>query len=142
MPRPVRFQRSLSAILLGLLIVGLTACGESDRQTRVGEFVWLDDPTPHAVRLVFEPHKTQTDGPRWNVEFHFSYGEGTYTYRGTLEGSLADGPLSGQVVSEDGAQTFQLTGIVENGRFTGRHEEIIPHRDPHPTGSLTFGPEP
>lgn len=123
---------SLAALLL--LAPGTGAGASADRKLE-GEYAWNQGPTG-PLTAVFTP-----DGEGWKVAFHFRFRGRDRTYRGTAEGDLSDGELSGEVKNENRRRTFTFEGKFENGTFRGTHAELTSGR-PQATGTLTLSEQP
>lgn len=105
-------------------------------QTLTGDFVWerSDKNITGDLEAVFEP----TGDSAWNVSFHFIFDNEKHVYSGTAEGSLTDGTLKGQVMSDgDKPQPFEFEGTFADGSFEGTHAGFR-QGDRSPTGTLTL----
>ena len=128
----------LAAIAVTVLLFvqgGALPSGDVVRLT--GEFVWKHMNHTGDLDAVF----TRTGDGAWGVEFRFVWEGELLVFRGTAEGSLTDGSLSGTVVTEEPQrpQTFLFAGRFERGRFTGTHKASQASGGTHPTGTLTLG---
>ena len=129
------------AILVTLAILLLTApdgtVRSGDDVLLSGEFHWKHMNHTGDLDAVF----TKTGDGAWGVEFRFVWEGKRHVFRGTAEGSLTDGELRGNVVTDttERPQTFFFAGRFERGRFTGTHTALQASGGTHPTGTLTLG---
>ncbi len=124
-------------VLTLLLSVQDGAVPSGDEVTLTGEFLWKHMNHTGDLDAVF----TKTGDGAWGVEFRFVWEGELHVFRGTAEGSLTDGELRGNVVTEtpQRPQTFFFAGRFERGRFTGTHTALQASGGTHPTGTLTLG---
>ena len=131
-------MKSAALLLIIATAIFLPAQAEEtpadDTRTLNGEFHWTDRGKRGDIEAVFTP---AGDG-KWDVAFHFSFRRQEHVFRGTAEGSLSDGALSGEVFSENRRRTFTFNGKFKDGKFRGDHAEIEGGRK-HSTGTLTLG---
>lgn len=123
-------------IVLALLLqVG--AAGSEDEVTLTGGFLWKHMNHKGDLDAVF----TKTGDGAWGVEFRFVWEDELHVYRGTAEGSLTDGELRGEAVTDnpERPQTFFFEGRFEHGQFTGTHTALQASGGTHTTGTLTLG---
>ena len=108
-----------------------------DEVTLTGEFLWEHMNHTGDLHAVF----TKTGDSAWGVEFQFVWEGELHVYRGTAEGSMTDGELRGNVVTDNPArpQTFFFAGRFERGRFAGAHAALQASGATYPTGTLTLG---
>ena len=124
-------------LLTLLLFVPDGAVPSSDEVALTGEFLWKHMNHTGDLEAVF----TKTCDREWGVEFRFVWEGELHVFRGTAEGSLTDGELRGNVVTENPQrpQTFFFAGRFERGRFAGTHKALQASGGTHPTGTLTLG---
>ena len=124
-------------VLTLLLSVQDGAVPSGDEVTLTGEFLWKHMNHTGDLDAVF----TKTGDGAWGVEFRFVWEGELHVFRGTAEGSLTDGELRGNVVTDspERPQTFFFAGTSDGGRFTGTHRALQPSGGTHPTGTLTLG---
>ena len=124
-------------VLTLLLSVQDGAVPSGDEITLTGEFLWKHMNHTGDLDAVF----TKTGDGAWGVEFRFVWEGELHVFHGTAEGSLTDGELRGNVVTEnpERPQTFFFSGKSERGRFTGTHTALQASGGTHPTGTLTLG---
>lgn len=104
-----------------------------DSVTLYGSYLWRADPRdPGELRAVFTP----TGRGLWKVAFHFRFSGRKHAYRGTAEGSLGNGRLSGKVRDERGRRTFFFEGNSRDGHFSGTHSEEKRAGSAEATGTL------
>ena len=122
-----------------VLLVAAPALLAAESQTLNGEFVWdrSDEEITGALKAVFEPTGENT----WDVTFYFTWEDEDRVWNGTAEGSLGNGTLTGNAVSDDERQTqFEFEGtFAEDGSFAGTHQVIQESGEKRSTGSLTLG---
>ncbi len=117
-----------------LLIAAAVQLGASDgRRTLNGNFMSGYQDRVKPLRAVFTP----AGGGGWQVAFFFEFNGRDHEFRGTAEGSLGEGELSGRVQNEDRQRTFTFKGSFESGLFKGTHAEIG-RRGEQQTGTLTL----
>ncbi len=124
-------------VLTLLLSVQDGAVHSGDEVTLTGEFLWKHMNHTGDLDAVF----TRTGDGLWGVEFRFVWEGELHVYRGTADGSLTDGELHGNVVTDNPErrpQTFFFAGRFEGGRFTGTHTALQAGGGTHPTGTLTL----
>ncbi len=124
-------------VLTLLLFVQGDAVPAGDEVTLTGEFLWKHMNHKGDLDAVF----TKTGDGAWGVEFRFVWEGEPHAFRGTADGSLTDGELSGSIVTTNPQrpQTFFFAGRFERGRFTGTHTALQTSGGTHPTGTLTLG---
>ena len=124
-------------VLTLLLVVQHGAVRSGDEVTLTGEFFWRHMNHTGDLDAVF----TKTGDGAWGVEFRFVWEGELHVYRGTAEGSMTDGELLGNVVTDnpERPQTFFFAGRFERGRFTGTHTALQPRGGMYPTGTLFLG---
>ena len=102
-----------------------------------GEFLWNNEGRTGDVKAIF----TEGEEGKWNVAFHFTWEGEPHVYAGTAVGSLSEGELKGEVLTDGGRQrTFKFAGAFEDGTFHGTHQSIGKDGKPRPTGTLTLQP--
>lgn len=124
-----------------MLVAGFSAHA-ADSKTLTGEYFWkqADENFPDQnlsrgpLEAIFEPKGEGT----WAVSFHFEFQGEKHIYTGTAEGSLTDGALTGEVVTDDQRSTFTFEGAFEDGRFTGTHASMR-EGTTKDLGTLTLG---
>ena len=121
--------RRAAPIIALLLAAPAAAAGAEDRRTLEGEYRSRHGDGP--VTATF----TRVGSGRWEVAFDFTFNGRRRTYRGTAEGSFAEGTLRGRVENEYGRRTFTFRGEYEDGVFRGRHAELKRGREV-PTGTI------
>jgi hypothetical protein len=110
-------------MLLVVLVLAAIQTGSvpaAEERTLTGEYWWEESNRGGDLRSVFTP----TDEGTWDVVFYFTFSGESHVYRGTAQGSLTQGALSGKVVNESKRRTFTFEGIVKDGVFEGTHAEI------------------
>ena len=129
---------AIAVTLLALLLpVQDGAVHSGDEVTLTGEFLWKQMNHTDDLEAVF----TKTSDGAWGVEFRFVWEGKLHVYRGTAEGSLTDGELLGNVVTDnpERPQTFFFAGRFEHGQFTGTHTALQARGGMYPTGTLILG---
>lgn len=120
-----------------LLTTPLAAADAAESQTLQGEFVWerQDGTVAGPLTAVFEP----TAKGAWDVSFHFTFEDKDYVYTGTAEGSLSEGELKGNVMSDgDEPQPYTFSGtFAKDGSFAGVHH-YLGDEEARKTGSMTL----
>lgn len=111
---------------------GLSAAPESS-QTFNGTYLWEQPGEMGTLEATFKP----TGEGSWEVSFHFVFNGSPHTYVGTAQGSLVDGALEGQVLSDGRKRTFIFKGAFKAGKFTGTHAEKTRGSEER-TGTLTL----
>lgn len=108
-------------LVVALATTPIAVAADSASQTLTGTFTSGFQDRPKTVRAVFEP----ADEGNWKVTFYFKFNGQNHEYRGTAEGSIGDGGLTGEVVSDGGRQrTFTFAGEFDKkGNFKGTHSE-------------------
>ncbi len=127
------------ALLLSALpsLFGMNAAPSSGSVTLHGSYIWKGDPRdPGELRAVFTP---QEEG-RWRVAFHFRFDGRKHVYRGSAQGSLENGRLSGTVKNERGNRTFLFDGTARDGNFSGNHSERRRNGRTEKSGTLRLSP--
>ena len=119
-----------------LLAPGALLAEEAATQTLTGEYQWnRPDEKPGPIKAVFTA--TDKEGT-WDVSFHFNFRDEDHIWSGQAKGSLTDGELSGEVMSDgDKPSPFVFEGKFEDGVFTGTHAGLRDgeRRD---TGTITL----
>lgn len=104
-----------------------------------GEYLYLNEMDKTELgnlEAVFTP-----DGEnRWTVRFFVMYGDQLGDYEGTAQGSLTDGPLSGEVRGDFVGQSFEFRGAFEQGVFRGTHRSVTA-KTATDTGTLILYPK-
>jgi hypothetical protein len=130
-------QRIRWAALLGLLVLTAMPALAGNDVTLEGGFVWEREDGNHEGDLtaIFTP---KGEG-EWSVAFHFDWEDGPHVYTGTCSGSLEEGELSGDIVSDgDGEMKFKFSGAFEDGLFSGTHGFVTEEGDLKNAGTLTL----
>lgn len=78
--------------------------------------------------------------PTWTVVFTVTFDTADYTYKGTAEGSLDEGELSGEVEDASGDRRFMFRGKHREGKFHAVHAETT-GGFVTPTGEMTLSAE-
>jgi hypothetical protein len=115
---------------------GLSAASESSH-TFSGTYLWEQPGEMGTLEATFKP----TGEGVWDVSFQFVFNGSPHTYVGTAQGSLVDGALEGQVLSDGRKRTFVFKGAFKAGTFTGTHAEKTRGSEER-TGTLTLGSAP
>ena len=123
---------ALAMVLMLLPAVGSDANTE-ETQTLNGSYKWDQGDSEGALEAVFTPLTEDT----WGVSFYFKFRGKPHTYTGTATGSLTDGPLSGEVKTENKRRTFSFEGTMKEGVFSGTHAELD-EDEQYQTGTLTL----
>ncbi|MCG8461092.1 MAG: hypothetical protein MI919_32815 [Holophagales bacterium] len=111
----------VAALALLLVLPGMAVAGEAESKTFEGEYQWNRQDEPGAIKAVF----TATGENQWKVDFYFTFREEDHVYSGTAEGSLENGSLTGEVVSDgEEPHPFTFEGTVKNGVFEGTHASV------------------
>ena len=124
------------ALLVALPGLAWAADGATETQTLEGEYVWKrqDKDISGPLKAIFEA----TGEASWNVAFHFTFEDEEHVYEGTATGSLTDGPLAGEVMTDgDEPRPFSFTGEFVNGSFEGTHSGMR-DGETHRTGTLSL----
>ncbi|MEM8933059.1 MAG: hypothetical protein AAGE94_17870 [Acidobacteriota bacterium] len=128
-------------LILGLLIAPCAMAGDeaasADAQTLEGEYIWKrqDKDISGALKAVFEPTGEST----WNVAFYFQFEDEDHIYKGTAEGSLTDGELKGDVMTDgDEPRPFYFSGEFVDGNFNGTHWGMRDNGDRADTGTMSL----
>lgn len=85
--------------------------------TLSGWFTWGKRPQKHDLRGVF----TKTGSNRYDVAWHFRWGNKPQLYRGTMAGDFRRGRVQGQAGS--GGRTWTFEGTARNGTLSCKHYE-------------------
>ena len=129
---------AMRALLL-LLVASLTGIAfASDNETLTGTFVWTNDDGEGTgdLKAVF----TEAGDNAWKVAFYFDWEGDPHVWKGTAEGNLSNGKLSGEVTADlDDPVTFSFAGKFEQGTFHGTHSQIREEGKRKQTGTLTLG---
>jgi hypothetical protein len=133
----VRVAAIAVTVLTLMLPVQNGAVHSGDEVTLTGEFLWKHMNHTGDLDAVF----TKIGDGAWGVEFRFVWEGELHVYRGTAEGSVTDGGLRGNVVTDNPTRprTFFFAGRFERGRFTGTHTALQASGGTYPTGTLTLG---
>lgn len=117
-------------IVMGSLwLAAFGACVQAaDKQTWTGEYQW-DNGGTGDLRAVF----TAKGENRWKVAFHFRFDKKNRVFKGTAEGSLEAGQLTGTV--KDGRKRRTFEAKVADGVLEGPHFEVGSD-GPFATGTL------
>lgn len=127
----VLMSLALMITLPGLVVAEAPA---ADETTLTGEFKWnrMDEPGP--IKAVFTP---AGDG-KWDVSFYFDFRDEPHVYSGTAEGSLSEGALKGNVMSDgEKPSPFSFEGKFVDGTFEGVHHSLR-DEEPAETGTITL----
>jgi len=129
---------AMRALLL-LLVASLGGMAlASDDETLTGTFVWNNDDgeVTGDLKAVFAPAGDRA----WKVAFYFDWEDEPHIWKGTAEGNLSDGKLSGEVTADlDEPVTFSFAGSFEEGTFQGTHSQMREKGERKQTGTLTLG---
>lgn len=102
-------------------------------ETLTGEYQWNRQEKPGPIKAVF----VATDANEWDVSFYFTFREEDHVYSGKASGSLTDGSLRGEVMSDgENPRPFVFEGAFENGVFNGTH--ATQGEDGEETGTITL----
>jgi hypothetical protein len=112
------YLKVIVAVLFAILAVNRADAAEKRTLTGTLMSGYQDGADP--VRAVFSPRGEN----QWNVSFFFKFNGYNHAYRGTADGSLSGGELSGEVVNETRQRRFSFSGAIREGKFTGRHAEL------------------
>ena len=82
---------------------------------------------------------TPTGKDMWDVTFNFMWEGNPRTWKGTAQGSLTDGSLKGEVLTDEpeNPNTFRFDGAFENGTFQGKHG-VVKKGELKDRGTLTM----
>lgn len=117
------------------LLAAVVPAGAGEPTTMKGEFLWNNENRTGALEAKFTP----TGEGTWDVVFHFTWEDQPHAWAGTASGSLLDGELRGEVMSDgERQQPFVFEGSFTNGTFNGTHGSMRDgeRRD---LGTLTLG---
>ena len=127
------FARCVLVLTLALLASAVMADDGVAMQTMNGEYLWTRMDSPGPIKAEF----VATDDNQWKVSFYFNFRDVDHVYSGTATGSLSNGELHGEVMSDgERPQPFAFEGTVENGVFSGTHR--TQGEDGEETGTLTL----
>lgn len=102
-------------------------------ETLKGEYLWNRQDSPGPIKAVF----VATGEKEWNVSFYFNFRDEDHIYSGTATGSLSEGELRGEVLSDgERKQPFVFEGTFENGVFNGTHR--TEGEDGEETGTISL----
>lgn len=124
--------------LASILLVPATFAGDADADaakthTLEGEYQWNRMEEPGPIKAVF----TATGDDQWDVDFHFVFRDEPHVYSGTAKGSLTEGALEGEVMSDgDEPRPFEFAGETADGVFKGTHG--TKGDDAQETGTITL----
>ncbi len=122
-------------LVLALLLAAWTAYGPAtgdETRTFTGHYRWDAQGDSGSLDVVFAPAGEGT----WTVSFEFNF-RGPHNFRGTAEGSLDEGALTGEVSDDRGDRQFTFRGSFKKGKFRGTHFESTGGRR-RKTGSLSL----
>jgi hypothetical protein len=132
-----RIGRLMLGLVVCLTVLGGASAGDDVKLE--GGFVWhrSEGNVDGKLKAVF----SSTGTNQWDVAFHFKWDDGPHVWRGTAEGNLKTGDLSGEVVSDDDhAAEFLFKGSFVNGEFKGTHGQVSKDGSLRDTGTLSLGP--
>lgn len=126
---------TLVAVLLVFLVPGFSSAADEPKvQKMTGEFKWNRMDEPGELKAFFKPTGENT----WDVAFYFEFRDEPHIYRGTAEGSLKQGTLKGNVMTDgDEPSPFTFEGTVKDGKFEGTHASMR-EEEPQETGTLSL----
>ena len=133
-------KKTIGSVLMFALLVSVAALGVSSAADEVemeGTYVWAreDGDRDGPIKAVFTP---EGDGA-WSVKFYFDWEDGPHVYSGTCEGSLTDGSLKGDIVSDgEREMKFKFMGAFEDGTFSGTHGFVQDSGELSESGTITF----
>lgn len=132
------FKTALILMALALIVPGWAMAEEAkadDNQTTMtGQFKWNRMDDPGDIKAVFTPTGENT----WDVSFYFDFREEPHIYSGTAEGSLTEGALKGNVMSDgEKPSPFSFEGKFVDGTFEGIHHSLR-DEEPAETGTITL----
>ena len=107
-------------VLLGIVALGSVALAADEVEVRQFDGRWRWDANGDSGRM--DVYFAETDEGVFEVAFRFSY-MGEHVYRGSAEGSLDEGELSGKVYNEDETRSFYFRGRFRKGKLNGSHFE-------------------
>ena len=120
---------SLLATTAPLVLAG----DKADTHTLTGEYQWNRQEDPGPIKAVF----VATDANQWDVSFYFNFRDEDHVYSGTATGSLSEGTLTGEVMSDgEEPRPFFFEGAFEDGVFNGTHG--TKGEDSQETGTITL----
>lgn len=117
---------------LALLFAVTAGVTDDDKQTLTGSYDWTGGKSGDLTAYFFPTEEAET----WKVEFRFDF-HGPHLYTGSATGSLKEGELSGEVVSDQRKRTFVFSGTFEDGKFSGTHSETTQGGEKS-TGTMTL----
>ena len=127
-------MKKATTLLMALILVfaagAVVTAKDAAPQTFKGDYDWTDgDIGP--LSATFTP-----DGENaWKVSFDFVWNGDELTWKGTAEGSLADGTeVTG--TATDGNRNWVFEGSIKDGVMSGVHREIREGRDPYESGTF------
>lgn len=127
---------ALAIALTALVVLPTTGLKAADSHTLNGEFVWNNEDQKGDLEAVFTP----TGKKSWDVAFHFVWEGEPHVWKGTAEGKLDKGTLSGQVETDgEHKSQFVFKGKFDKqGQFEGTHAGVRDGEE-RPTGTMTLG---
>ena len=111
-------MKRLFPVLIAVLALSGLASGQKERMF-TGHYRWDARDESGRLDVVFSATGEET----WDVVFRFNF-QGPHVYSGTAEGSLDEGPLTGEVSDEAGDRKFAFRGNFRKGKFRGSHFEV------------------
>lgn len=133
MRRALAQLAALVAILFLSTLAPLPRAEGQAAQTLTGAYFWDQGGDAGDLRAEFTP----AGEGHWNVAFHFTFQGSAHTYKGTADGQLGQGPLTGRVETDRRRRVFVFRGEFKNGQFDGQHAELSGGREER-TGTLTL----
>ncbi len=121
------------AALLATTAPLVLAGDDAAMHTLTGEYQWNRMEEPGPIKAVF----VATDSNQWDVSFYFNFRDEDHVYSGKAIGSLSEGTLTGEVMSDgEEPRPFIFEGAFEDGVFTGTHG--TQGDDAQETGTITL----
>ncbi len=115
------FLRCLA--LASTVAIPWSALAAESERVLVGTYTAPDLGEPGPIRAVFSPSGETDGGEIWSVVFTVTFDTAEYIFRGTAEGGLDQGELSGEVENESGSESYMFRGRHREGAFHATHAE-------------------
>jgi hypothetical protein len=129
---------ALAACLLATSILTTSGAGAEETFVMTGVYTATEEASTGPIRAVFKSAEGQaSETAKWSVLFIVTFDSAEYRFHGSAEGEMTHGNLSGWVENEPGTRRFNFAGEHEDGRFEGRHFELVDFQE-SPTGTLTL----
>jgi hypothetical protein len=124
----------MATIVFGMVCAAGSAMAAEGDQKFAGTFVWSNGRgKANPITAVFTPNGDK----KWNAVFTFTWGKNEQVWKGTVEGTLKDGEIKGEVKNGDEKRKFNFTGAAKDGQFECTHNEMTSGR-PVATGTMVI----